>query len=61
MYLSQTLARERHMSALTQAAEARRARRLTDLRRAERERERAELAVIDAWRRADKLRATFEE
>lgn len=61
MYLTQTLARDRYRDALDQACEARQARHMAELRRAERQGERAERKMIDAWRRADELRAVFDD
>ena len=57
MYLSETLARDRYQDTLEQAQEARQARQLTELRRVERQQQRAERRMVDAWRRADELRA----
>ena len=60
MYLSETLARNRSQDTLDQACESRQARQLTDLRRAERRQQRAERKMVDAWRRADELRAMLD-
>lgn len=60
MYLSETLARDRYKDTLDRALESRQARRLAELRRAERQQERAERKMIDAWRRADELRAMLD-
>lgn len=60
MYLSETLARDRHQDTLEQASESRQARQMTGLLRAERQRQRAERKMIDAWRRADELRAMLD-
>ncbi|HSZ38911.1 MAG TPA: hypothetical protein VK817_03040 [Trebonia sp.] len=59
MYLEETLARNRYSDSLEHAQESRRARQLTDLRRAERQQQRAERKMMDAWRRADELRDTL--
>jgi hypothetical protein len=56
MYLEETLARNRCNDSLDDAQESRQARQLTDLRRAERQQQRAERKMLDAWRRADELR-----
>jgi hypothetical protein len=56
MYLEETLARDRCNDSLDYAHESRRARQLTELRRAERQQVRAERKMLDAWRRADELR-----
>jgi hypothetical protein len=60
MYLSQTLARDRHRSQLESAQQARIARQLAELRRLERIRQRAERRLLRAWRRADELRTMIE-
>jgi hypothetical protein len=56
MYLEETLARDRCSDSLDYAQESRRVRQLTDLRRAERQEQRAERKMMDAWRRVDELR-----
>lgn len=60
MYLSETLARDRYQDTLDEAHESRQARQLAGLRRAERQQQRAERKMLDAWRRADELRATLD-
>jgi hypothetical protein len=57
MYLSETLARDRYRETLNRAQEAREARQVAELNRAERQQERAERKMVEAWRRADELRA----
>jgi hypothetical protein len=60
MYLSQTLARDRHRSRLESAQQARIARQAAELRRLERIRQRAERRLLRAWQRADEVRTMIE-
>ena len=60
MYMSETLARDRHKDQLEYAREARLARQAAELRRLERVRQRAERRLLRAWRRADELRSMLE-
>ena len=60
MYLSQTLARDRHLGQLESAHQARVARQAAELRRLDRIRQRAERRLLRAWQRADELRTMIE-
>jgi len=60
MYMSETLAKDRHLDRLEQAQEIRIARQAAELRRLERVRQRAERKLLRAWQRADELRMTIE-
>jgi len=60
MYMSETLAKDRHLDRLEQAQEIRIARQAAELRRLERIRQRAERKLLRAWQRADELRMTIE-
>jgi hypothetical protein len=59
MYLSETLARDRYREKLARAEEARRAHQVTELRKVLRSQRRAELRLLEAWRRTDEIRATL--
>ena len=61
MYLSETLARERHRDQLERAQEARLTRHAAQLRKLERARQRAERKLIRAWRRSDEIRALLDD
>jgi hypothetical protein len=60
MYLSETLARDRHRDQLDKAHLTRIARQAAELRKLERIKHRAERKALRAWRRADELRALIE-
>ena len=60
MYMSETLARERHRNQLEYAREARLARQAAELRRLQRVKQRAERRLLRAWRRADELQSVLE-
>jgi len=60
MYPSETLARDRYQETLDRAYEARRAHQATELRRIRRIQQRAERRLLDAWRRADEIRAALD-
>ena len=60
MYMSETLARDRHHGQLEKAHQERLARQAAELRRLERVRQRAERRLLRAWERADELRAMLE-
>jgi len=60
MYMSETLAKDRHLDRLELAQEIRIARQAAELRRLERVRQRAERKLLRAWQRADELRMTIE-
>lgn len=60
MYLSETLARDRHRGQLEKAQQARLAWQAAELRRVERNRQRAERKLLRAWQRADELRTMIE-
>jgi hypothetical protein len=61
MYLSETLARERHRDQLGRAQEARLTRHAAELRKLDRAQRRAERRLIRAWRRSDELRALLDD
>jgi hypothetical protein len=60
MYMSATLARDRHLERLERARQARIARQAAKLRRVERIVERVERRMLRDWRRADELRTMME-
>lgn len=60
MYTSQTLASDRHRDRLRQAQEGRLARQAAELRRLERQRQRAERKMWHAGQRVHELRNTLE-
>jgi hypothetical protein len=60
MYLSETLARDRHEDTLDQARHARRARHAAELNRLQRRRLRAERKMLSAWERTDELRSMLD-
>ncbi|HWG00907.1 MAG TPA: hypothetical protein VG164_03530 [Trebonia sp.] len=60
MYLSETLARDRHEDTIDQARHARRARRVAELNRLQRRQLRAERRMLTAWERTDELRSMLE-
>jgi hypothetical protein len=60
MYISQTLARDRHLAQVQWAHHARIAKQAARLRRAERIQQRAERKLLRAWQRADELRTMIE-
>jgi hypothetical protein len=60
MYLSETLARDRHRDQLEQAQQQRIARQAAELRKLDRIRERAERKLLRVWQRSDELRTTIE-
>jgi hypothetical protein len=57
MYLADSLARERHAERLKEAQQERSARQVSELRKLERVRQRAERKLLSAWERADELRS----
>jgi hypothetical protein len=61
MYLSETLARDRHRDQLDKAREARLARHARELHKLERARHRAERKLLRAWRRSDEVRTLLED
>ena len=61
MYLSETLARDRHRDQLDKAREARLARHARELHKLERARQRAERKLLRAWRRSDEVRTLLED
>jgi hypothetical protein len=60
MYLVQELATEESRSKIESAERLRQSRRLLTLRRARRMEHKAERRLIEAWRRAAKIRGTLE-
>jgi hypothetical protein len=60
MYLSETLARDRHKDTIEQARHERQARQASDLNRLHRRQLRAERRMISAWQRTDELRTMLE-
>ena len=60
MYMSQALARDRHLGEMQRAHYARIANRAARLRRVERIQQRAERKLLRAWQRADELRTIIE-
>jgi hypothetical protein len=60
MYPSETLARDRYQETLDRAHEARRAHQATELRKIRRIQQRAERRLLNAWRRADEIRAALD-
>ena len=61
MYMSETLARDRHRDQLDKAREARLARHARELRKLERVRRRAERRLLRAWRRSDEVQALLDD
>jgi hypothetical protein len=57
MYMAQSLARERNAERLKEAQQERSARQVSELRKLERVRQRAERKLLSAWERADELRS----
>lgn len=60
MYLSETLARDRHHDRLEQAQQSRIARQAAELRKLDRIQQRAERKLLRVWQRADELRTAIE-
>jgi hypothetical protein len=60
MYQSERLARERHAERLKYAEQSQKAQRASELRRLERQQQRAERRLVEAWRRADEVRSMLE-
>jgi len=60
MYISQDLARERHLAEMQRAHHARIANQAARLRRVERIQQRAERRLLRVWQRADELRTMIE-
>jgi hypothetical protein len=59
MYMQECLARERQRERLQQAQEERAARQITQLRKLERRRERAERELLRAWQSIERFRSTL--
>ena len=60
MYLSETLARERHQERLDDAEDARQAQHAAELHRLRRAQQRAERRLVAAWRRAEEAYEAME-
>jgi len=61
MYAQEDLVRERHQERLRQAEDGRAGRQVTELRKLEKRRERAERQLLHAWQRVEQLRALLSE
>jgi hypothetical protein len=59
MYTQEHLVKERHRERLRQAEEERAARQVTELRKLEKRRQRAERQLLHAWQRVEHLRSTL--
>jgi hypothetical protein len=59
MYAQERLSKERQYERLRQAEQQRSARQVTELRRLERRRERAERELLSAWQRVERLRSSL--
>jgi hypothetical protein len=59
MYVQERLSKDRHKERLRQAEQERSARQVTELRRLEKRRERAERELLSAWQRVERLRSTI--
>jgi hypothetical protein len=59
MYVQERLSKDRHTERLRQAEQERSARQVTELRRLEKRRERAERELLSAWQRVERLRSTI--
>lgn len=59
MYVEECLARARHQERLSKAEEARSAHQVAELRKVEKRQERAERALLQAWRVAEQVRSTL--
>ncbi len=60
MYVSVSLARERTAERLEQAQQERTARQVSELRKLERVRQRAERKLLSAWERAERVQDLLE-
>jgi hypothetical protein len=60
MYLSETLARDRHQDTIERARHEQQARRASDVNRLHRRQLRAERRMMSAWQRSDELRTMLE-
>ncbi len=60
MYVSASLARERNAERLEQAQQERTARQVSELRKLERVRQRAERKLLSAWERAERVQDLLE-
>ena len=60
MYLSETLARDRHQDTIERARHEQRARQASDMNRLHRRQLRAERKMMSAWQRSDELRTMLE-
>ncbi len=59
MYAEQYLARERHRERLKQAEQERAGQRVAELRKLQKERERAERRLLRAWQRVEQARSAM--
>ncbi len=59
MYAEQYLARERHRERLKQAEQERAGQRVAELRKLEKEQERAERRLLRAWQRVEQARSAM--
>ena len=59
MYAEQYLARERHQERLKQAEQERAGQRVAELRKLEKEQERAERRLLRAWQRVEQARSAM--
>ena len=59
MYAQERLSKEHQHERLKQAEQERSARQVTELRRLEKRRERAERQLLSAWQRVERLRSTL--
>lgn len=55
MYIEQYLAKERHQERLRQAEEERAGRRIVELRKLQKQQERAERALLEVWARVEQI------
>lgn len=61
MYAEQYLVRERHQERIRQAERERAGHRIAELRRLERQRERAERQLLQVWQRVERFRSIMNE
>lgn len=57
MYVEQYLVKERHRERMRQAEEGRVAQRIVELRKLEKQQERAERQLLQVWQRVEQLRS----
>ena len=61
MYVQEYLAKDRHRERLRQAEDVRVASQVSELRKLEKRKDRAERQLLSAWQRAEQLRSQLSE